>query len=160
MPPVGRAQGGGMTRLSGFQVEDLAAAVLEDRGWRVHVAKPERRRIQDGHTVEYDQQYDLLGDWDLLAVHPREGIMMVQVTRDAENVSQKMAEICQREPRYPVEAHNSSFWFWVWTGETFHCYVLNDYDGYGWELLNERQVRDPKGLLARADTSIDDEVEG
>ncbi len=145
-------------RLNGGEVEDLAAALLEQDGYRTHVAKPERRRIQDGHVVEYGQQYDLLGDWDVLAVHPDEGIRLVQVTRDEENVSEKLAQIAERRPKYPVERHSSPFWFWVWNGARFRMHVLNSWDGYGWELSTSRRVESPRTVLNRADTHLDQEA--
>lgn len=125
---------------------------MKDKGYRVHVAKPERRRIQKGHTVKYSQQHDLLQDWDLLGVHPDKMILMVQVTRDEGNVSEKMATIAERRPKYPV--HHGDFEFWVWRNKEFNVYELNEWNGYGWELMTAIPVDDPKAMLARADTSL------
>lgn len=164
-----------MSRLSGLQVEDLRRAVLEVQGFKVAQAKPERRRIQKGHEVEYDNTNDLMDLWDLIGTRGSElpYYRHEQVKTDREDASTAMVTIVDEAPdggwptgsesvfAVPVYERDPPTGFRVWTLR----YETPNPAGVDAPHAREPEPRwvdgfepvpDPDAVLARADTSLDE----
>lgn len=137
-------------RLSGFQVEDVAAAHLRlNENYRVVQSHARTTNRLQGGTVHTTRKHDLLmGRFDLLCFGP-DHCLRVQVTRQR-NVSEKLTQATGPTPPYCIDEvwqwaeDNSGFARWWKTGE-------------GWRERDAVRIHHPRKLVAKADTSLDDE---
>lgn len=136
-------------RLSGWDVEDLAAALIRTRldGWRVVEAHARTNHRLVGDRVETERKHDfLLGRFDLLAFGP-ESCLRVQVFR-GEQVSEKMVQASGPTPPYCEDE------LWQWVDGGFKRWWQTADEGE-WEAKGPIRVADPRAVLRRADTSLD-----
>lgn len=134
-------------RLSGWDCEDVAAAHLEhNEDYRVVQAHARQTsRVQAGRVVTTRKHDLLMGRFDLLAFNDQH-CLRVQVTRDT-NLSEKLAQAAGPTPHYCVDE------VWQW-GDGGFARWWNTCDG--WRKRDPVRVEDPKRLLDRADTSLDE----
>lgn len=158
-----------MTFLNGFDIEDLAAAVLQDHGYtHVHVGKPVVRRHQDGHVVEHQPQRDLHGLFDVEAIMapPHDEPMVwppclwTQVKAWGAGAGDAMIDIGEAGA-WPVPPTAAiEVWEYKRRTRTFH----RTRRVYGeaparteqvWAPVKPIVVDDPVALMSRYDTSLD-----
>lgn len=137
-------------RLSGWDAEDLAAAILRQDGYRVVQAHARQTTRYQGGAMHETRKHDLLmGRFDLICFNDRH-CLRVQVTR-GENVSEKLTQADGPTPPYCID----EVWQWAKDNSGFARWWRTQ---EGWREKDPIRVEEPKRVLARADTSIDQEA--
>lgn len=137
-----------MVRFDGFSVEELAAAMLREEGWRVDIADPVTNHEWEDGERKVVPKRDFFGEFDLLCLHPQLGVYLIQVTRDDQDaVSDKMTSIALSSPWPSVTVE-----VWHWDGKRFATWRRVDGEWKEWTVHTPRE--DPQTLIDRHDKSL------
>lgn len=135
-------------RLSGIQVENLAAAILKNDGYRVVQAHARTTHRLEGNQVKTVRKHDFLqGRFDHLAFNDAH-CLRVQAWR-GQPWSEKLVQASGPTPTYCIDEA------WRWADDNSGFARKWKTEG-GWRDKDPVRVDDPHAILARADTSLDE----
>lgn len=138
------------SRLSGIQVEDIAAALLTNDGYHVVQAHARQTSRLKGGEIHTTRKHDLLmGRFDQLAFK-YEHCRRIQTFR-GNQLEHKKQQASGPTPTYCID----ELWKWASDNSGFKVWWNTD---QGWREKDPVRVNDPHAVLARADQSMDDEV--
>ena len=121
--------------VSGTYLEKKGEAMLNDQGWLVHRTKNSKPIERGGHWISTSDN-DILGAFDLLAIHPEHMTRLIQSTVYS-HMSERKKKVDDRIPFSPCNTY-LEVWAWEkkgrrWTHREFRRREPGDWKELGLE---------------------------